>query len=76
MKTYAILPIESESLKFEAGTFEAENLDNVIIVHIPDDSEPEDVREFRDKLMVAMPEKTIIIVPASVKFCRIKEVGA
>lgn len=75
MKTYAILPLESEALKFEAVTFQAENLNNVLIVHIPDDSEPDEVSDFRDKLMLAIPDKTIIVIPASVQFCRIKEVG-
>ncbi len=75
MKTYAILPLESEALKFPGLTFEAENLDNVVIVHVPDDSDPDEVTDFRDKLMLAIPDKTIIVVPMSVKFCRIKEVG-
>lgn len=75
MKTYAILPLESETKKFEAMTFQAENLDDVIIVHLPDDTDPEDAGLLRDKLMVAMADKTVIVVPESVKFCRIKEVG-
>ena len=76
MKTFAILPIESEALKFDSFTFQAENLDDVLIVHVPDDSSPDEVEEFRDKLLVAITGKTIIVVPAAVQFCRIKEVGA
>lgn len=75
MKTYAILPMESEALKFQAYTFEAENLDNVVIVHVPDDSSVDEQVAFRDALLVAIPDKTVIVVPQSVKFCRIKEVG-
>lgn len=75
MKKYAILPLESESQKFEAVTFQVEKLEDVIIVHVPDNTDPQDVVLFRDKLVVAMPDKTVIIVPESVKFCRVKEVG-
>lgn len=75
MKTYAILPIESESLKFEAMTFSAEKLEDVLIVHVPDSTNVEDRINFRDKLLVAFPDKTVIVVPKSVKFCRIQEVN-
>lgn len=76
MKTYAILPLESEAVKFSGMTFPAENLDNVVIVHVPDDTPVAEQIEFRDALVVAIPDKTVILVPASVKFCRIREVGA
>ena len=75
MKTYAILPLEAETKKFCGMTFQTESLDNVVIVHVPDDSSPAEVEDFRDKLMLAIPDRTVIVVPESVKFCRVKEVG-
>jgi len=75
VKTYSILPLKSEALKFSGFTFQSENLDNVLVVHIPNDSNPDEVVDFRDKLLIAFPDKTVIVVPKSVKFCRIQEVG-
>ena len=75
MKKYAILPLESQTKEFEGISFQTESLADVLIVHIPDNTDPLDVGLFRDKLIVAMPDKTVIVVPESVKFCRIKEIG-
>lgn len=74
-KQYAILPIESQSFDFEGTTFMSQNVEDILIVQVPENSDKGDLGLMREKLQVAFPDRTIIIIPDSVKFCRIKEVA-
>ena len=73
-KQYALVPIESQELKFDGLTFMSQNLEDVLVVKVPENSIKDEVLLLRDKLVIAFPDRTIVVLPDSVEFCKVKEV--
>jgi len=74
MKTFEIVPIKSTLRQLETLICQVEDLNNVIIVHVPDDTDAHTLAVFKAKLSATMPDKTLIILPQSIQFCELKEI--
>ena len=74
MKTFEIVPIKSTLRQLETLICQVEDLNNVIIVHVPDDTDEHALAVFKTKLIATIPDKTLIILPQSIQFCELKEI--
>lgn len=70
---FKVVPYDAKTIEIQKLKVDTFRKEDVVIIKVPNDVQPQDVQEFISKIKIAFPNESLVIVGQDVEFAKLVE---